>query len=395
MSQHDEIEYQLDTLAIRTGHDRTFEGEHSEPIFLTSSFVCENAADAAAKFSGEIAGNTYSRYTNPTVQAFEKRLAVLDGAERAVATSSGMAAVHAICLAYLKAGDHVVCSRAVFGSIISLFEKYVVKFGVDVTFVELENLDAWKQAVRPNTKLLFIETPSNPLAQVGDMQAIADIAHANDALFAVDNTFCTSILQQPIKFGADLIIYSSTKYIDGQGRALGGAVVGKDKLVEEINGVIRTLGNSMSPFNAWIFLKGLETLSLRMKAHCIGAQKLAEWLDQHEKVEKVYYAGLPNHEGHELAKKQQSGFGGDDSIIVKGERTAAWTVIDNTRFLSITSNLGDVKSTITHPATTSHGRMSAEAKQAAGIVEGLIRISVGLEDIDDIIRDIKRGLDLI
>ena len=395
MSQHDEIEYQLDTLAIRTGHDRTFEGEHSEPIFLTSSFVCENAADAAAKFSGEIAGNTYSRYTNPTVQAFEKRLAVLDGAERAVATSSGMAAVHAICLAYLKAGDHVVCSRAVFGSIISLFEKYVVKFGVDVTFVELENLDAWKQAVRPNTKLLFIETPSNPLAQVGDMQAIADIAHANDALFAVDNTFCTSVLQQPIKFGADLIIYSSTKYIDGQGRALGGAVVGKDKLVEEINGVIRTLGNSMSPFNAWIFLKGLETLSLRMKAHCIGAQKLAEWLDQHEKVEKVYYAGLPNHEGHELAKKQQSGFGGVVSFIVKGERTAAWTVIDNTRFLSITSNLGDVKSTITHPATTSHGRMSAEAKQAAGIVEGLIRISVGLEDIDDIIRDIKRGLDLI
>ncbi|MFN3073746.1 O-succinylhomoserine sulfhydrylase [Acinetobacter sp. TY2] len=395
MSQHDEIEYQLDTLAIRTGHDRTFEGEHSEPIFLTSSFVCENAADAAAKFSGEIAGNTYSRYTNPTVQAFEKRLAVLDGAERAVATSSGMAAVHAICLAYLKAGDHVICSRAVFGSIISLFEKYVVKFGVDVTFVELENLDAWKQAVRPNTKLLFIETPSNPLAQVGDMQAIADIAHANDALFAVDNTFCTSILQQPIKFGADLIIYSSTKYIDGQGRALGGAVVGKDKLVEEINGVIRTLGNSMSPFNAWIFLKGLETLSLRMKAHCIGAQKLAEWLDQHEKVEKVYYAGLPNHEGHELAKKQQSGFGGVVSFIVKGERTAAWTVIDNTRFLSITSNLGDVKSTITHPATTSHGRMSAEAKQAAGIVDGLIRISVGLEDIDDIIRDIKRGLDLI
>ena len=395
MSQHDEIEYQLDTLAIRTGHDRTFEGEHSEPIFLTSSFVCENAADAAAKFSGEIAGNTYPRYTNPTVQAFEKRLAILDGAERAVATSSGMAAVHAICLAYLKAGDHVVCSRAVFGSIISLFEKYVVKFDVDVTFVELENLDAWKQAVRPNTKLLFIETPSNPLAQVGDMQAIADIAHANDALFAVDNTFCTSILQQPIKFGADLIIYSSTKYIDGQGRALGGAVVGKDKLVEEINGVIRTLGNSMSPFNAWIFLKGLETLSLRMKAHCIGAQKLAEWLDQHEKVEKVYYAGLPNHEGHELAKKQQSGFGGVVSFIVKGERTAAWTVIDNTRFLSITSNLGDVKSTITHPATTSHGRMSAEAKQAAGIVEGLIRISVGLEDIDDIIRDIKRGLDLI
>ncbi|WP_347460597.1 O-succinylhomoserine sulfhydrylase [Acinetobacter sp. ANC 7454] len=395
MSQQDEIEYQLDTLAIRTGHTRTAEGEHSEPIFLTSSFVCESAADAAAKFSGQIEGNTYSRYTNPTVQTFEKRLAVLDGAERAVATSSGMAAVHAVTLAYLKAGDHVICSRAVFGSIISLFEKYVAKFGVEVTFVDLEDLEGWKQAVRPNTRLLFIETPSNPLAQVGDMQAIADIAHANDALFAVDNTFCTPVLQQPIKFGADLIVYSSTKYIDGQGRALGGAVVGNHKLLEEINGVIRTLGNSMSPFNAWVFLKGLETLSLRMKAHCASAQKLAEWLDAHPKVEKVYYAGLPNHPGHELAKKQQSGFGGVVSFVAKGGREGAWTVIDNTKFLSITSNLGDVKSTITHPATTSHGRMSAEAKEAAGISEGLIRVSVGLEDIDDIIRDISRGLDLI
>ena len=395
MSQYDDPEYQLETLAIRTGHTRSFEGEHSEPIFLTSSFVCESAADAAAKFSGAIEGNTYSRYTNPTVQTFEKRLAVLDGAERAVATSSGMAAVHAICMAYLKAGDHVVCSRAVFGSIISLFEKYVVKFAVDVTFVDLENLDEWKNAIRPNTRLLFIETPSNPLAQVGDMQAIADIAHAHGALFAVDNTFCTPVLQQSIKFGADLIVYSSTKYIDGQGRALGGAVVGKNQLVEEINSVIRTLGNSMSPFNAWIFLKGLETLSLRMKAHCESAQKLAEWLDAHPKVEQVYYAGLPHHAGHELAKKQQSGFGGVVSFVVKGEREGAWTVIDQTRFLSITSNLGDVKSTITHPATTSHGRMSAEAKAVAGISEGLIRVSVGLEDINDIIHDLSRGLDLL
>lgn len=395
MSQQNDIEYQLDTLAIRTGHNRTFEGEHSEPIFLTSSFVCESAADAAAKFSGEIEGNTYSRYTNPTVQAFEKRLAVLDGAEAAVATSSGMAGVHAITLAYLKSGDHVVCSRAVFGSILSLFEKYVIKFGVDVTFVDLGDLEAWKQAIRPNTRLLFIETPSNPLAQVGDMQAIADIAHAHGALFAVDNTFCTPVLQRPIQFGADLVIYSSTKYIDGQGRALGGAVVGSAKLMEEITGVIRTLGNSLSPFNAWIFLKGLETLSLRMKAHCASAQKLAEWLDAHPNVEKVYYAGLPHHPGHALAKKQQSGFGGVVSFVAKGERQGAWTVIDNTKFLSITSNLGDVKSTITHPATTSHGRMSAEAKQAAGISEGLIRVSVGLEDIDDIIRDIQRGLELI
>jgi O-succinylhomoserine sulfhydrylase len=259
----------------------------------------------------------------------------------------------------------------------------------------LDDLEGWKQAIRPNTRILFIETPSNPLAQLGDMQAIADIAHANGALFAVDNCFCTPVLQQPIKFGADLVLYSATKYIDGQGRALGGAVVGKNDLVEEINGVVRTLGNSMSPFNAWIFLKGLETLSIRMKAHCENAQILAEWLHQHEKVEKVYYAGLPDHPGHELAKKQQKGFGGVVSFVVRGERQGAWTVIDNTRFLSITSNLGDVKSTITHPATTSHGRMSAEAKQAAGIEEGLIRVSVGLEDINDIIRDLSRGLDLI
>ncbi|MEC8886259.1 MAG: O-succinylhomoserine sulfhydrylase [Pseudomonadota bacterium] len=389
----EENEYALATLAIRTGHDRTHEGEHSEPIFLTSSFVCESAADAEAKFSGKIEGNTYSRYTNPTVHTFEKRLAKLDGAERAIATSSGMAAVHAMCMAYLKAGDHVICSRAVFGSIISLFEKYVMKFAVEVTFVDLDDLDAWKNAIRPTTRLLFIETPSNPLAQVGDMQAIADIAHAHGALFAVDNCFCTPMLQQPIKFGADLVLYSATKYIDGQGRALGGAVVGSHKLLEEVNGVIRTLGNSMSPFNAWIFLKGLETLNIRMKAHCENAQKLAEWLEQHDYVEKVYYAGLPNHPGHELAKKQQKGFGGVVSFVVKNGRQGAWHVIDSTKFLSITSNLGDVKSTITHPATTSHGRMSDEAKQAAGIVEGLIRVSVGLEDIDDIIHDLKRGLD--
>ena len=389
----EENEYALATLAIRTGHDRTHEAEHSEPIFLTSSFVCESAADAEAKFSGKIEGNTYSRYTNPTVHTFEKRLAKLDGAERAIATSSGMAAVHAMCMAYLKAGDHVICSRAVFGSIISLFEKYVMKFAVEVTFVDLDDLDAWKNAIRPNTRLLFIETPSNPLAQVGDMQAIADIAHAHGALFAVDNCFCTPMLQQPIKFGADLVLYSATKYIDGQGRALGGAVVGSHKLLEEVNGVIRTLGNSMSPFNAWIFLKGLETLNIRMKAHCENAQKLAEWLEQHDNVEKVYYAGLPNHPGHELAKKQQEGFGGVVSFVVKNARQGAWHVIDSTKFLSITSNLGDVKSTITHPATTSHGRMSDEAKQAAGIVEGLIRLSVGLEDIDDIIDDLKRGLD--
>ncbi|MFV5374121.1 O-succinylhomoserine sulfhydrylase [Acinetobacter calcoaceticus] len=395
MNQSDDLEYQLDTLAIRTGHTRSFEGEHGEPIFLTSSFVYENAEEAAAKFSGQVQGNIYSRFTNPTVSMFEKRLAALDGAERAVATSSGMGAILAVAMAYLKAGDHVICSRAVFGSVVALFEKYIAKFGVDITFVDLCDLDDWKKAVRPETKLLFVESPSNPLAEIADIQALADIAHANGALLAVDNSFCTPVLQQPLKFGADLVIYSATKYLDGQGRALGGAVVGNHQLLEEVFGVVRTLGPSMSPFNAWVFLKGLETLRLRMKAHCESARILAEWLSTHEKVEKVYYAGLPTHEGHELAAKQQNGFGGIVSFVVKGEREGAWKVIDNTKFISITGNLGDVKSTITHPATTTHGKLSAEAKAAAGIQEGLIRVSVGLEDINDIIRDISRGLDLI
>lgn len=395
MNQSDDLEYQLDTLAIRTGHTRSFEGEHGEPIFLTSSFVYENAAEAAAKFSGQVQGNIYSRFTNPTVSMFEKRLAALDGAERAVATSSGMGAILSVAMAYLKAGDHVICSRAVFGSVVALFEKYIAKFGVDITFVDLCDLDAWKNAVRPETKLLFVESPSNPLAEIADIQALADIAHAHGALLAVDNSFCTPVLQQPLKFGADLVIYSATKYLDGQGRALGGAVVGNHQLLEEVFGVVRTLGPSMSPFNAWVFLKGLETLRLRMKAHCENAQILAEWLSTHEKIEKVYYAGLSAHEGHELAAKQQKGFGGIVSFVVKGEREGAWKVIDNTKFISITGNLGDVKSTITHPATTTHGKLSAEAKQAAGIQEGLIRVSVGLEDINDIIGDISRGLDLI
>ncbi|WP_273779103.1 MULTISPECIES: O-succinylhomoserine sulfhydrylase [unclassified Acinetobacter] len=395
MSQQDDFDYQLDTLAIRTGHTRSFEGEHGEPIFLTSSFVYANAAEAAAKFSGQVPGNIYSRFTNPTVAMFEKRLAALEGAERAVATSSGMAAILAVAMAYLKAGDHVICSRAVFGSTVSLFEKYIAKFGVAVDFVDLTDVEAWKQAVRPETKLLFVESPSNPLAEIADIQALADVAHANGALLAIDNSFCTPILQQPLKFGADLVIYSATKYLDGQGRALGGAVVGKHQLLEEVFGMVRTLGPSMSPFNAWVFLKGLETLKLRMKAHSESAQKLAEWLSQHDKVEKVYYAGLPTHIGHELAAKQQNGFGGIVSFEVKGGREGAWTVIDHTQFISITGNLGDVKSTITHPATTTHGKLSAEAKEAAGIREGLIRVSVGLEDIDDIIRDLSRGLALI
>ncbi|KQX03817.1 O-succinylhomoserine sulfhydrylase [Acinetobacter sp. Root1280] len=395
MSQHDDIEYQLDTLAIRTGHTRSFEGEHSEPIFLTSSFVYENAAEAAAKFSGAEPGNIYSRFTNPTVAMFETRLAALEGGERAVATSSGMAAIMAVAMSFLKAGDHVICSRAVFGSTVSLFEKYVAKFNVAVTFVDLTDLRAWQDAVRPETRLLFVESPSNPLAEVADIQALSDLAHANDALLAIDNSFCTPILQRPLQFGADLVIYSATKYLDGQGRALGGAVVGNHKLLEEVFGYVRTTGPSMSPFNAWVFLKGLETLRLRMKAHSESAQKIAEWLVAHPKVEKVYFAGLTDHVGHELAAKQQTGFGGIVSFEVKGEREGAWKVIDHTQFISITGNLGDAKSTITHPATTTHGKLSPEAKAAAGIREGLIRLSVGLEDVDDIIRDLSHGLDLI
>jgi O-succinylhomoserine sulfhydrylase len=395
MSQHDDIEYQLDTLAIRTGHTRSFEGEHGEPIFLTSSFVYENAAEAAAKFSGAEPGNIYSRFTNPTVTMFEKRLAALEGGERAVATSSGMAAIMAVAMSFLKAGDHVICSRAVFGSTVALFEKYVAKFNVAVTFVDLTDLSAWQAAVRPETKLLFVESPSNPLAEVADIQALSDLAHANDALLAIDNSFCTPILQRPLQFGADLVIYSATKYLDGQGRALGGAVVGSHKLLEEVFGYVRTTGPSMSPFNAWVFLKGLETLRLRMKAHSESAQIIAEWLVKHPKVEKVYFAGLPEHVGHELAEKQQTGFGGIVSFEVKGEREGAWKVIDHTQFISITGNLGDAKSTITHPATTTHGKLSPEAKAAAGIREGLIRLSVGLEDVNDIIRDLSHGLDLI
>ncbi|WP_151812296.1 O-succinylhomoserine sulfhydrylase [Acinetobacter bereziniae] len=395
MSQHDDIEYQLDTLAIRTGHTRSFEGEHGEPIFLTSSFVYENAAEAAAKFSGAEPGNIYSRFTNPTVTMFEKRLAALEGGERAVATSSGMAAIMAVAMSFLKAGDHVICSRAVFGSTVALFEKYIAKFNVAVTFVDLTDLSAWQAAVRPETKLLFVESPSNPLAEVADIQALSDLAHANDALLAIDNSFCTPILQRPLQFGADLVIYSATKYLDGQGRALGGAVVGSHKLLEEVFGYVRTTGPSMSPFNAWVFLKGLETLRLRMKAHSESAQIIAEWLVKHPKVEKVYFAGLPEHVGHELAEKQQTGFGGIVSFEVKGEREGAWKVIDHTQFISITGNLGDAKSTITHPATTTHGKLSPEAKAAAGIREGLIRLSVGLEDVNDIIRDLSHGLDLI
>lgn len=386
----------FDTLAIRTGHQRTAEGEHGEPIFLTSSFVYQSAADAAAHFSGAVQGNIYSRFTNPTVRMFEQRLAALEGGESCIATASGMAAILATALAFLKSGDHVVCSRAVFGTTTSLFDKYMRKFGVDISFVDLSDLDQWQSAIQAGkTKMFFCESPSNPMSEVADLNGIAHIAHQHDILFVVDNCFCTPALQQPLKFGADLVVHSATKYLDGQGRALGGAVVGSSKLIEEIFAVVRTTGPSMSPFNAWVFLKGLETLRLRMDAHSKSALELAVWLEAHPAVEAVFYNGLPTHKSYALAKKQQRAFGGIVSFVVKGERQGAWAVIDNTQFISITGNLGDAKSTITHPATTTHGKLPVEVKAATGIVEGLLRVSVGLEDIDDIKADLARGLDWV
>ncbi|WP_461481084.1 O-succinylhomoserine sulfhydrylase [Porticoccus sp.] len=382
----------LDTLAVRAGHVRTAEGEHGEPLFLTSSYVFGSAAEAAARFSGEQPGNVYSRYTNPTVRNFEERIAALEGAELAVATASGMAAILSTCVALLKSGDHVVCSRDVFGTTTVLMDKYLGKFGVDSTFVPVTDLAQWRQALRPETKLLFLETPSNPLNEVADIRALAELAHDHGALLVVDNCLCTPALQLPLQLGADLVVHSATKYLDGQGRCLGGVVCGRSELVNEVLAFIRSAGPSMSPFNAWVFLKGLETLRLRMDAHSASALVLAQWLQQQPAVEKVFYAGLPDHPGHQLAAAQQRGFGGVLSFRVKGGREQAWQVIDSTRILSLTANLGDAKTTIVHPATTTHGRLSAEQKAASGITENLIRIAVGLEDIEDIKADLQRGL---
>lgn len=385
----------LATQAIRAGHARTHEQEHGEPIFPTSSFVYGSAAEAARKFSGEEPGNIYSRFTNPTVRNFEQRLAVMEGGERCVATSSGMAAILSTALALLKAGDEIVASRSLFGSTVSLFDKYLGKLGITTRYVELSNLEAWEAAITPATRLLFAETPSNPLSEVVDIAALAELAHRHNALLAIDNCFLTPALQQPLALGADLVIHSATKYLDGQGRAIGGAVVGRDKELEELFGVVRTCGPCLSPFNAWLFLKGLETLSLRMKAHCENALELAHWLEAHPAVAKVHYSGLKSHPQHALAARQQRGSGAVLGCEVKGARDAAWSVIDATQIMSITGNLGDVKTTITHPATTTHGRLSDEQKTAAGISEGLIRIAVGLEDINDLKRDLARGLDAL
>lgn len=384
-----------DTLAVRGGSYRSAEGEHSEALLLTSSFVFDDAAMGEQRMAFGESGNVYSRYTNPTVRAFEQRLALMEGAEAGIATSSGMAAILSTCMAFLQAGDHILCSRDVFGSTTVLLTKYIAKFGVDVTFVPLTDLQAWKDGVRKNTRLLFLETPSNPLNEVADIQALAEIAHAAGARLVVDNCFCTPVLQKPLELGADMSLHSATKYIDGQGRALGGAVVGSKADIDEILGFVRSSGPAMSPFNAWIFLKGLETLKVRMQAHSANALALAQWLQRQDVVEQVFYAGLESHPDHKLAAKQQSGFSGVLSFTVKGGKNEAWTVIDSTQLLSITANLGDTRSTIIHPATTTHGRLSPEQRAAAGIADNLIRVSVGLEDIEDIQNDLLRGFNAI
>ena len=384
------------TRAVRIGHHRTAEGEHSEPIFATSSFVFQSAAEAAARFGGESAGNIYSRFTNPTVRAFEERLAALEGGEACVATASGMAAILAVCMGLLQAGDHIVASRSLFGSTTMLFNKYLSRFGIGTSYCTLCDLDAWEAAIGSRTRLLFCETPSNPLTEMVDLGALAELARRRGCLLAVDNCFCTPVLQRPLELGADLVIHSATKYLDGQGRCVGGAVVGdRQRVGEEVFGVLRTAGPTMSPFNAWVFLKGLETLQLRMEAHSRGAAALADWLAVQPGIERVYYPGRPDHPQHHLVGVQQQGGGGIVAFDVRGGRAGAWGVIDATRLLSITANLGDTKTTITHPASTTHGRLSPEERAASGIGEGLIRVAVGLEAVVDIQADLARGLSSI
>jgi O-succinylhomoserine sulfhydrylase len=383
-------EFGFNTRAVRAGQVRTEEGEHSEPIFATSSFVFKDAAEAAERFA-TVSGNIYSRITNPTVRNFEQRLASLEGGERCIATASGMAAIFTTCLGLLKAGEHIVASQSIFGPTVTLFNNVLSKLDISTSFVDLTDIDGWQVAIQKNTKVLFLETPSNPLTDVADIAAIAKVAHANDCLLVVDNCFCTPVLQQPLALGADIVIHSATKYLDGQGRVLGGAIVGSEELVGgDIFSVFRSSGSTMSAFNAWVFLKGLETLDLRMQRHCDNAEALAVWLSEQAAIKKVYYPGLKSHPQHELAKQQQTRFGGIISFEV-ADQTAAWQIMDATQIMSITANLGDAKSTITHPATTTHGRITPEERAAAGISDGLIRISVGLEDVEDLKNDLQNG----
>jgi O-succinylhomoserine sulfhydrylase len=386
--------FDFDTRAVRAGIHRSQFNEHSEALYLTSSFVFENAAQAAARFANEEPGYVYSRFSNPTVTAFQERLAALEGAEACVATASGMSAILATVMGLMKAGDHIVSSPSIFGATVQLFTTVLAKFGVATTFVESVEPQAWERAVRPSTRLLFLETPSNPLTEVADIPGLAAVATRSGALLAVDNCFCTPALQLPLALGADLVIHSATKYLDGQGRVLGGAVLGRrDLIMDGVFGFLRTAGPSLSPFNAWVLLKGLETLRIRMEAQSAAASELARWLEGHPRVERVYYPWLESHRQHALARRQQRSGGAIVSFDVRGGKAAAWRVVDSTRLISITANLGDTKTTITHPASTTHGRISAEARKAAGIGDGLLRVAVGLESVADVKADLARGLD--
>ena len=381
-----------ETLAIRAGRETSEYREHSQSLHLTSSFTFDSAAEGAALFLGEQEGYTYSRFTNPTVNAFQQRLAALEGGERAIATSSGMAAIQAVMMSYLQTGDHIVSSQSLFGSTLNLFSGGLARLGIETSFVSPIDLAAWRAAIRPNTRLLFVETPSNPLTEVADIAALADLAHEHGALLVVDNCFCSPALQQPLRFGADLVVHSATKFLDGHGRVLGGAVVGTDKLIEPIYLHVRSAGPSLSPFNAWVLLSGLETLFVRLERQCASALHLAGWLQQLDQVERVYYPGLVSHPQHDLAMRQQSAGGSVLSCVLRGGREAAWRVVDQVRLISRTANLGDVKSTITHPASTTHARVAPEARERAGIVEGLLRVAVGLEHVGDLQQDLTRGL---
>ena len=392
MSGVDTTGWSFETLAVRAGQERSQFGEHSEALHLTSSFVFQNAAQAAARFSGEEPGNVYARFTNPTVTNLQERLAALEGAEACVATATGMAAILSTVMALMQAGQHIVASRSIFGATQQLFGNILPRFGVETSFVDQGTVEAFRAAMRPNTKLVFIETPSNPLTEVFDITVLAGVAHAAGALLVVDNCFCTPALQRPLQLGADLVIHSATKYLDGQGRVLGGAVCGAKALTEEVFKFLRTAGPTLSPFNAWVILKGLETLSVRMKAQSASALELAQWLEAQPQVARVYYPGLESHPQHALALRQQASGGAIVSFDVRGGREAAWRVVDHCRLLSITANLGDTKTTITHPASTTHGRISAEARSASGIGEGLLRIAVGLESPADLQADLARGL---
>lgn len=384
------------TLAVRAGQQRSQFGEHSEALFLTSSYIFDDCSDAAARFGGDVEGNVYSRYTNPTVKNFEVRLAALEQAEDCVATASGMAAIMSVCMAHLSAGDHIICSRDVFGSTVVLLDNFFVKLGIEVSYVSLTDYASWSAQMKPNTQLLFCETPSNPTNQVVDIAKLATIAQSQGALLVVDNCFCTPVLQQPLLHGADIVIHSATKFLDGQGRCLGGAAVGDASVIDPIRSFLRSGGASMSPFNAWVLLKSLETLHVRMHAHSSAALLMAQWLEQQTWVSKVNFAGLASHPDHELIKRQQSGAGAVLSFLLQIEgkpasREQTWRFIDGTRLLSLTANLGDAKSTIVHPATTTHGRLSDDQRMTAGISDNLVRIAVGLESTADLQRDLVQA----